>query len=181
MKFLLILLPLYCFSVTLDSDYINSEYESLSKKQKQVIREAYDLGNRLIIDGESYGYTLATFTLVESSAGLFLSGDDRHSFGLTHIQIPRARELLEVSLYYSGLNALSDKKLSNILETDNRLNVVLAGLNFKLNLAKWKSYSKAIRSHNGYSESRKIYNYNYYTRFVNSMQIIKRVINETKN
>jgi len=181
MKYLLtLLISINLWSVELNHKYIQSNYKALTNQQIQIITQAYQLGQLLIIDGESYGYTLATFAFVESSAGRILTGDSTQSFGLSHIQLTRARELLPKSAYYSGLNSLSDIELANKLTFDNQLNLVLCGINFKLNLMRWNSYSRAIRAHNGFAPSRSIYNQQYYNQFINAMQIVKLVIKDNK-
>lgn len=164
MKYLFLLLPLL----------LNATY--VTKQQLSNLQLAYHTGQQLIINGEPYGKSLAALTLTESSAGLFLTGDAGKSFGLVHMQLPRARELLAVSAYYSGLRSLSDAELSNRLRTDHQLNLVLAGLNLKLNIARWQSYSKAIRAHNGYAPSRGIYNMTYYRKFIANMRVVEQIL-----
>ena len=179
MKYLLsLILTLNLYAVKLDHSYINLNYNSLSTYQKGVIIEAYNIGERLIIDGESYGATLATFTLTESSAGRLLTGDNYQSFGLCHLQLARVREILPRSTYLEGYNSLSDVQLSSSLTTDSTLNLILCGLNFKLNLQRWKYYSKAVRAHNGYNPYGNFHNESYYSRFINNMQIVKLVLAE---
>ena len=181
MKLLALLLPIYLFSVTIDHSYVKSEFNHLTPKQKATIQSAYQVGNLLIVNGEQYGYTLATIALVETSARSNIIGDDGTSFGLTQVQILTARRLLSKSTFYRGLRAVSDEHLAYLLTTNNHFNLVMAGLYFKENLLRYKSYSKAVRRHNGYAPKRGIYNTKYYTKFVNAMQIVKLVIAESNH
>ena len=174
------LLTVELFSVTLNNKFINNTYKSLSKHQIDVIKESYNIGQTLIIDGEKYGHTLATFVLLESSAGVFLTGDDGESVGLTQISYIRTVELLEGDELYSYLLSYPKEELMNIVKVNGYLNLYLAKKNFMLQLKRWKSYSKAVKAHNGYNPYKGFYNMNYYTKFVNLMQVVKRVIENSK-
>lgn len=179
LKLLSLLLPVFLFSVQLKPTYIQSNYEALTLKQKEIIIFSYNVGQQLRIKSESYGLTLATFVFTETSARHSMKGDDDTSFGLTQFQVIRAREVLEHSDYFSGLLTLSDTELAHLLLTNDYLNIYLCGLNFKLNLQRYKNYSAAIRAHNGYNPSMNFYNRRYYETFINNMQIIKKVIHDT--
>jgi len=160
MKLLLLLIPLLLSAV--------------SNQQLQVLKLAHHIGSQLIIDDESYGNTLAALTLTESSAGIHRFNPTDPSYGVCQFTIPRARELLATSVFYAGLRSLPDNELAVMLQYDDQLNLVLAGINLKLNLARWNgSYTRAIRSHNGYAPSRRIYNQAYYDRFTTNLRLVK--------
>lgn len=174
----MVLLTINTYAYTIDEEYVEFNYSVMSKAQKENIRYAHKIGERLHINGDTYGNTIAAITYLESMSGLVLIGDNDASFGFTHMGIPRTREILKVSVYYSDMLHLTDKELGDKLEKDTELNLRLASLNFKLNLAKWGTYSKAVRAHNGYNPKRNIYNKAYYARFVNALEVVKLVMNE---
>ena len=164
-------------AVELDKTWVDKNYASLSKTQVSNILYANDVGNTFIIDGESYGKTFAAFTLLESSAGIRNSGGDGKGFGLCHFTIPRTKELLETSGFYRGLLIMTDEGLQRELEFNKVLNLHLLGLNFRHNYRKWDGiYSRAIRAHNGYNPRGGFHNMEYYTRFVNALQVVKKVL-----
>lgn len=161
-----------------NTDYINKNYSALTGEQKDIIKYAYSIGNSLVIGEDTYGLTLATFTLVESSSGLFKSGDSDNSFGLCHIQLSKARELILRSKFFEGMNLLTDVQLEHELTHNDMFNLVLTGINFKIHYEKWGSYRAAVVSHNGYNPYRGFYNTGYYKRFLLNMEIVKKVMRE---
>ncbi len=177
---LMIILSISMYAVEINQKWIDDNYAMLSSEQKEVIYKSWKTGNALVIDGEEYGYTLATYTFIESSAGRFREGDNGNSVGLTHMGYDRIKELLEDDAVYSGMLRLSKARLLYIVKTNDDLNLYLAMKNFKLNYERWKNYSRAVRAHNGFAPNKEFYNNEYYERFINCMQVIKKVIQEMK-
>ena len=170
----LLILTISLNAVVLDKEYINKEYNALTDNQKDIIIKSFKQGNLLTINNETYGYTIATYVLVESSC-LYKVGDSGNSVGLTHISLERARSLLSKHPIYNELSKATDYKLKQYLMIDE-LAIELTMLNFKLHYERWKSYRSAVVSHNGYNPYKGFYNSFYYERFVNLMQVVKRVI-----
>jgi len=163
-------------AIELHHNWIKKNYNYISHNEDQlkVAKQSYNIGNALIIKGEKYGKTLAAIALIESSLGRDRIGDHGTTFGLTHFSLDRAREIIAVSSYLNGMKNISDNKLSHLLKNNDEINMILCGLNFKMNLAKFHSYSKAIRAHNGYIPG-KFSNLDYYEKIVNAMRVIEKL------
>jgi len=163
-------------AIELNKNWINSNYAFIKNNpdQLRVAKTAYAIGSALIIKGESYGKTLAAIALIESSLGRDRIGDNGTTFGLTHFSLDRAKEIISVSVYLSGLENISDDELANLLQTNDEVNMILCGLNFKMNLARFGSYSKAVRLHNGYIPG-KFSNLDYYEKVVNAIRVIEKL------
>lgn len=179
MKYLFMLIVPYLLLATeINHKWVEQQLSILTSSQKEVIMRAYHHGTLLYINGESYGLTAATLTLVESSAGKFRSGDQGQSAGLTHMGLARTRELLVNHPIYEELLYLSDRELIEKLKYSDSFNMNLALLNFKKNFQRWGNYSKAVRAHNGYAPYKEFHNRAYYKRFINAMQVVKQVVKE---
>ena len=174
MKLILLLIPFFLWASPM------KEYKALTFEQKQMVRLAYNLGSTLVINGETYGKTIAAFVLTESAGGLpkYRFGDDGQSAGLTQITIYRARELLALSPIYNSLLKYSDKHILTILAHDPYINLYLCMLNFKLNYERFGSYRAAIVAHNGYAPSKGFYNQTYYNKFVKYLKVVELILKE---
>ena len=177
-RLLILLLPLFIYGVELDRNWINKNYKALTDSQKEVILGTYKQGNLLIIDGEPYGKTIATFTLVESSAGRYKEGDNGNSVGLSHLGYERIKELLKKDKLYGNLLSFPKAKLLYTFKSIDELNVYFTMMNFKENMKRWGNYSKAVKAHNGYNPRKGFHNNIYYWKFVNLMQVVNKVIEE---
>jgi DNA-binding phage protein len=158
---LVILISLSLEAVQLNHKKILKEYNSLNEKQKETIIQAYKQGQ-----------------LLESSAGVYLTGDNGRSSGLTHITIEKARELLKKSYVYKDLSSLSNDKLKTFLKEVPEFNLHLTMINFKINYNKWGTYKEAVKAHNGYNPYNGFYNNKYYHKFVNLLQVVKLVVKD---
>jgi len=176
LSLLVVINTLSAKATKLDHKWINKNYVFIKNNhdQLEVAKTAYRIGHSLIINGESYEKTLAAIALVESSLGRDRIGDHGNTFGLTHFSLDRAREIIDASAYLNGLKETSDDQLKNILQTNDEVNMILCGLNFKLNFARFKSYVKAIKAHNGYIPG-KFNNKVYYEKIINAIRVIKKL------
>ena len=110
-----------------------------------------DCIKEVMVEARKYTYyptTIAGKAMQESSCGLQVIGDDRTSFGILQFQLATAREELGKTKYFKHLAKLSDRRLSSILTTNNKLSIMLASKRFERK-RKQLGYKKAVQAHNG--------------------------------
>jgi hypothetical protein len=166
--------------------WVISQYKHLSPKQKKILIESYIQGNELKINGEKFGLTIATIVMVETSARRNLVGDKYgNSVGLTQMSLNRTKELLkrnDVPKVFKFLLLLSDKRLKQLLRTNDILNRALCMWNFKVHYLYYKrhhykkAYQYAVTAHNGINVGRGFYNKKYWEKFRKYMRVVKLVI-----
>ena len=181
-----ILIFLISISLFGNDKWVKKEYNQLSNNQKRVIIESYEQGKSLKINNHTYGYTIASFVLLESSARNGLLGDDSSSAGLTQFTIRRARELLKTDYLqnrhyvFKMLEKVSDKRLKHILKVNDIINREFCMANFEENYKRWHSYKEAIKAHNGYNPKKGFYNEKYWNKFKDCLRVVKMVINKRR-
>jgi hypothetical protein len=166
--------------------WVIGQYKHLSPKQKKILIESYIQGNKLKIRGERFGYTIATIVMVETSARRNLEGDMfGNSVGLTQMSLNRTKELLhkdDLPKVFKFLLLFPDKRIKDILKTNDILNRELCMWNFKVHYLYYKrhhyrkAYQYAVTAHNGINVRKGFYNKKYWNKFREYMRVVKLVI-----
>jgi hypothetical protein len=187
----ILLFLVYCQSYAYEGyshsyHWVIHQYKHLSKQQKKILIESYIQGNELKIRGEKFGLTIATIVMVETSARRNMVGDKfGNSVGLTQMSLNRMKELLHknnIPKTFKFLLLLSDKRLKQLLKSNDILNRSLCMLNFKVHYLYYKrhhyrkAYQYAVTAHNGINVKRGFYNRKYWNKFREYMRVVRLVI-----
>jgi len=165
---------------------IASSLFGISGSQSKVIKDSFNIGKQIRAkDGMTFGYTLASIALTESSAGKNIIGDmmTKHlrdgSLGTYQIRLVTAREIIKKDKYcnehFKHL-LKNEKRLLTMLLTSNDFGAILAGTYLKMSynnaLRVQKDngpYFHAVSRYNGGSN-----NHKYVQRVRKNMKIIKK-------
>ncbi len=128
-------------------------------------------------NGETFENTAMAICLSETSAGVFKVGDIgknpnifKASLGIMQVRIDTVRFLAKKLNWTKVLN-MSDVKLVNKLLSDDKFNVEVA-VKYIVWLNDYtKNYFRTVSRYNGGN-----YNYKYYYKVMNNMQLIKKSI-----
>ena len=164
-------LVLICL-MTLSNISINNSF-ALTDNQKKVIKLCYD-------ESKFFGLEeiIPVMSLVESSAGVTLVGDNETSFGILQVKLTTAKWFLEKNEVI-----IDSERLKYLLTYDNKYCIIVACSYFNYLLGKNKGdYSKAVLSYNvGLSNVRKNGLFhdpgNYLVKFNKYKKIIEKEMN----